>query len=713
MLEMLFDTSYGLAHHPFLLLILWLLALVLTGKLDAYGIGDLFFQVSLFQRIWVGLALGFLVQTVLVAGFLLGSKPAIPMDTAWWISVLSGLGLTLALAAFFVREKLKYLFDEGRTAKENRLSLAMFLGFLLSWGLSGLCCWRFPGGVMAQLNVWFVMGAAIALFAIHAGMALIGEERLTPAVPLCVLLMGAVAVYLAFALQAPFGASLLVLAIWLASSFAGWNRYKYGLVEMQHRKRECLRTVVDEKCRCDPFALPPEEESDAAPRYRDGVPMEHDRTKPFVILCTSGGGIKAAAWTVTALRAIHRRVPDFHRHVRIITGASGGMVGAGFYVEALARAQAQQRAIDFSALYDRVTRDMLSKVVHRMIFRDLVLYPFPFAHPNNRGQALEETWPELQTLSFGQLLTLERNGIVPSLVYSPMMVEDGRRLLIANLDLWSCSVNRAPMIGTGSEPKALLSVSGFEYGRLFSPEELDRLRVSTAARLSATFPYVTPAVSLPTVPRRRVVDAGYYDNFGVSLAVDWVRTHRNWLRANARCVVIVQLRCSMDEMQRQARFDRDSAPGSALAAGWEWLTSPIEGILSAREAGMSFRNDEMLEGLSCLLSGMAFERTPEGGAQGSMPFFSTVLLECNVSAPLSWRLTRRQRIQLRQFFHRQGAGNDATNLQQRLEQLALRLRASEPADRLDHLWRREGAMAENPSRTSAVQQNSIPFQGRC
>jgi hypothetical protein len=48
------------------------------------------------------------------------------------------------------------------------------------------------------------------------------------------------------------------------------------------------------------------------------------------------------------------------------------------------------------------------------------------------------------------------------------------------------------------------------------PKSVDTFRVATAVRMNATFPYVSPAVSLPTAPPVRVVDTGYYDNYGLA-----------------------------------------------------------------------------------------------------------------------------------------------------------------------------------------------------
>ena len=44
--------------------------------------------------------------------------------------------------------------------------------------------------------------------------------------------------------------------------------------------------------------------------------------------------------------------------------------------------------------------------------------------------------------------------------------------------------------------------------------------------MNASFPYISPAVSLPVDPPRRVVDAAYYDNYGVNLAAAWAYMNR-------------------------------------------------------------------------------------------------------------------------------------------------------------------------------------------
>ena len=49
-------------------------------------------------------------------------------------------------------------------------------------------------------------------------------------------------------------------------------------------------------------------------------------------MTTSGGALRAAIWTETVLGYLDQKIDDFPHHVRLITGASGGMLGAARYV---------------------------------------------------------------------------------------------------------------------------------------------------------------------------------------------------------------------------------------------------------------------------------------------------------------------------------------------------------------------------------------------
>lgn len=364
------------------------------------------------------------------------------------------------------------------------------------------------------------------------------------------------------------------------------------------------------------------------------------RRRPIVLISVSGGGLRAAAWTLAVLQKLEcefaLRGLDFPGRVRLICGASGGMLGAAYYVATLPdrntrlvtiqAIQAASRRNDGSYQPERWTEmtghrarlehDFLTPIVKRAVYNDVPGLFSPFPNLSDRGKALEEAWRDelgppspgygkagvsALDLSFTDLRDREADGDCPSLVFSPMMIEDGRRLLISNLDLRYVAANtgsRIDFAGPVKNGNIPYSVEALELFRMF-PEAKQTFKLSTAVRMSASFPYFSPAVSLPTIPKRRIVDAGYYDNYGVSLAASWLFSNRNaeWIDANASRIVLIQIRASVSESERilkkVPREDDDLVERS-----FEELVSPPEGLYNGLFAAASFRNDGQLELLS-------------------------------------------------------------------------------------------------------------------
>ena len=111
----------------------------------------------------------------------------------------------------------------------------------------------------------------------------------------------------------------------------------------------------------------------------------------------------------------------------------------------------------------------------------------------------------------------------------------------------------------------LASVSAVEFFPLLGEPSRDNLKLASAVLMSSTFPYVTSAAALPTDPPRHVVDAGYYDNYGVNLAASWVWSHRLWISRHASGVLLVQARAFRNErrlkMLDEEILARPSRPG--------------------------------------------------------------------------------------------------------------------------------------------------------
>lgn len=405
------------------------------------------------------------------------------------------------------------------------------------------------------------------------------------------------------------------------------------------------------------------------------------RKPKLVIVTVSGGGIRASVWTSVVLRKLEATLgSDFPYHIRLITGASGGMVGGSYYATTLVPPPEEVLRgdhADFAQLHgttiedfvNRMATDQLDAVAGRMLFADLPGTLSPFAKKGDRGRTLEQTWirwtggpdsPLARPLQ--SYAADERLGWRPTLVYTPMMVEDGRRLLISNLDLAFATRNvgglllepssrkiERPAIQGGDfdlsihEEDDVFSLSAVEFFRLF-PRAHD-FQITTAARMSASFPWVSPAINLPTLPPRRVVDAAYYDNYGVNLSSLWLSKMSAWLEENTSGVLVVQIRDNVSQGARtEIDFDRIQPETSMLdrlvwhgssrliRPGLQAITTPLIGVTNARVWTMAFRNDEQVD-----LQDLLFDEK-----RGS-DFFRTVVFECPVEVSLNWKLSDRER----------------------------------------------------------------------
>ena len=411
-------------------------------------------------------------------------------------------------------------------------------------------------------------------------------------------------------------------------------------------------------------------------------PRWQGRKPKLVIVTVSGGGIRASVWTSVVLRKLEATLgSDFPYHVRLVTGASGGMVAGSYYVTSLrppppevlagGRASfADLHGMSVGEFVDRMALDQLDAVAGRMLFADLPATLNPFMRRGDRGRTLEATWirwtggPDSPLGRPIQAYAAdERLGWRPSLVFTPMMVEDGRRLLVSNLDLAFATRNvgglllepssrkiERPAIQGGDfdesihEEDEVFSLSAVEFFRLF-PRAGD-FQVTTAIRMSASFPWVSPAFNLPTLPPRRVVDAAYYDNYGINLSALWLSKMSQWLQENTSGVLVVQVRDKVSQGARtEIDFDRVGGAMNSRSTGWSGTavagcsarasrrsSTPLVGVTNARQWTMAFRNDEQVD-----LQDLLFDELK------GRDFFRTVVFECPVDVSLNWRLTEREK----------------------------------------------------------------------
>ncbi|QEH34548.1 hypothetical protein OJF2_30880 [Aquisphaera giovannonii] len=454
----------------------------------------------------------------------------------------------------------------------------------------------------------------------------------------------------------------LCMALGLPSSFSTGEGSPVNLVEFQekHGGRELREQAVESRTRIlDAWKG---RLATGRPNADGGGDARGTTDKPILVaVATCGGALRAGLWTAAVLDAISRAIPEFPEHVRFVTGASGGMVGAAAFVTALHErrlAAGTPAAADAGVpIMECFAGDYLSPIARQLILRDVPMFIFPWRQRYDRGHALEDALTGDGRLAclgrtFGELLGAEQEGSIPSIVFSPMLVEDGRRLLISNLDLADVAVldggnalyedprEIVEIIEakTSSELarrdrlefRRISAISAVELFRLF-PRARDRFRVVTAVRMNATFPFVTPAGVLPTVSPRQVVDAGYYDNYGVDLATALLFSHRDWIARNTSGVLLVQIRAFRNEKQLKVLDQPILQEGLVTTAtnvmnvlwrGLRWVTSPVAGLAEARSAVMRFRNDGQIHVLGRYFQ----DKVPD-----DPEFFKTVIFTCDTA----------------------------------------------------------------------------------
>ncbi len=302
----------------------------------------------------------------------------------------------------------------------------------------------------------------------------------------------------------------------------------------------------------------------------------------LAVVSVSGGALRSGLWVAIVLDRLEKQVPGFGHHVRLITGASGGMLGAGYYLIHRRKAFGEPDSPAAAGPYRpsewvlSIPRDSLEPVARFIALRDPFLAFLPRVVADDRGIRLEDDWKAL-AFSFRDLAGDEEAGRIPSMILSPMMIEDGRRLLISNLDLGSLIGSAGSEIETEGPGGAnqLYSLSALEFYRLFP--EATRFRLGTGVRMNASFPYISPSVSLPTDPTRRVFDAGGYDNYGIQVSSAWIHQNFNWLLANTSGVVLVQIRDAISTDARLGVADLPSGFLDRLFRGFRFFTSAAGG----------------------------------------------------------------------------------------------------------------------------------------
>lgn len=291
----------------------------------------------------------------------------------------------------------------------------------------------------------------------------------------------------------------------------------------------------------------------------------HDK---IIVVAASGGGIQAAAWSARIVQELSKEVPDFPKHVRLVSGVSGGSVGLMYFVAAYENGNLPPAG---DTLFQLAAAPSLDYVAWGLAFPDFFRAWIPIAPSHiDRAWALRQAWsryaeaPQLRGAKLSQWAEDAKRNTRPAVSFNATIAETGSRYLLSTF--------RPEQTLTGRK-----DITSY-------PEKPYDLEVVTAASLSAAFPYVSPA-SRPEPEEYEaaghVVDGGYYDNFGIATAIDFLR---EGLPQDAKGKHVFLLHIEAGKF------------GEKSVRKHEWgtmfqLLAPPKGLLGVWDTGMRSRND--------------------------------------------------------------------------------------------------------------------------
>lgn len=366
-------------------------------------------------------------------------------------------------------------------------------------------------------------------------------------------------------------------------------------------------------------------------RWRAKFPANGPKPK-LIVLNFSGGGLRAATWSVNVLQRLDTLMKgELMNNTVLMSGASGGMMGATYFRELyLEKTQGEPVNLQDSIYPERIASDLLNSVFTSMAVNDFIVpwrgfhigdnryakdrgYAFEMQLNNNTFNALAKT--------VGDYRQPEQQSVIPMLVWTATINADGRRLIISPQRV---SYLCAPEYVQSSNK--IRDVDGVDMGQFFAAQDAASLRVTSAVRMCATFPYVLPNVFLPSKPIVDVMDAGIRDNFGQETSMRFIYTFRDWINENTSGVLYLQVR---DTRKNDIKSIESTMQLSDM------MFDPLFTMQHHWSAMQDFAQDNELNYLEGYFPGK-FHRI----------IFEYVPQQEDKTAALSWHLTSREKIDI-------------------------------------------------------------------
>lgn len=275
----------------------------------------------------------------------------------------------------------------------------------------------------------------------------------------------------------------------------------------------------------------------------------------LVIINTSGGGSRSALWSLIVLQHIDKSTEGkLFKNTHLITGASGGMIGAAYFREVYLNYKNGKINNPYDKQYaDNIGSDMLNRLSFMASTNDIFIryqkYQYnSHSYTKDRGYAFEEQLHKntnnLLDHDLQHYLIPEKKAQIPTMIFTPTIINDGRRIMIGTQNLSFLNERKNNGMASIEENVDI-------YSLLESQDPL-KMRFSGILRANSTFPFVMPMVTIPTEPEIQLMDAGIRDNYGFKTMIAFLYSMREWIKENTDGVVLVQIRDTKNILDQQS-----------------------------------------------------------------------------------------------------------------------------------------------------------------
>ena len=277
--------------------------------------------------------------------------------------------------------------------------------------------------------------------------------------------------------------------------------------------------------------------------------QNQNEEKPLMVVFNfSGGGVRSASFSMNVLQELDSLTNGaIMKKTMLMTGASGGMLAAAYFRE-LTRLKSNGANINpqDKKYLNNISEDLLNPVFSSLIARDLISpaqkFSYgPYRYIKDRGYAFEEklnrNTKNILDKPIGFYKIPEMKAAVPLMILSSTVTRDFKKMLVSSQPL--------SFLMQSEYKDSTTKITGpdaIDFAALFKNMDPMNLRMLTALRMNATYPYILPSVWLPTKPVIDVMDAGLRDNSGAETSFRFLNVFKDWINENTRGVLIIQVR---------------------------------------------------------------------------------------------------------------------------------------------------------------------------